>query len=164
MQSDREMWEARWRRLLGCDGPADEAVHWATPEATTRFGPFRDRLLDPETAEHVILAIRPAKVPARTVDDMIRAGIAAGIPAAIWVRRQRGARAGIEDDTDYLEKAMVEGGVRSLPHRVRLLRLRAARKAAHPGRRLSLLWADPGRSWDPRPFEQPALSASGDDL
>ena len=31
-------------------------------------------------------------------------------------------------------------------------------------RRLSLLWADPGRDWDPPPFEQPALSANGDDL
>lgn len=167
MKSDLELWESRWRRLLGCDGPAHEAVHWETPEATTRFKPFRARLRNPETAGHVILALWPARVSARIVDDMIRAGIAAGMPAAIWIRRQHAARASIEDDLDYLKKMMVQGDLRSLPHRVQTLRSKAVEedgKAAHPGRRLSLLWADPGRSWDPQPFAQPALSANGDDL
>jgi hypothetical protein len=167
MKPDLDMWQSRWRRLLGCDGPAHEAVYWATPQPTTRFKQLRAMLLDPETEGHVILALHPAQVPARTMDDMIRAGVAAGVPAAIWMRRRHAARASIEDDRDYLEKAMVEGALCSLPHRVRTLRLRAAQeqeKAAHPGRRLSLLWADPDRYWNPPPFEQPALSANGDDL
>jgi hypothetical protein len=167
MKPDPEMSKPRWRRLLTCDGPAHEAVYWATPQATTRFKPFRARLRGAETAGHVILALRPAQVSARTVHDMIRAGVAEGIPAAIWMRRQHAAKTSIEDDADYLEKAMVKGGLRSLPHQVQILRLIAAQedgKAAHPGRRLSLLWADPRRSSDPPPFEQPALSANGDDL
>jgi hypothetical protein len=167
MKPDWDMWRSRWRRLLGCDGPAHEAVYWATPQPATRFKQLRAMLLDPETEGHVILALHPAQVPVRTVDDMIRAGVAAGVPAAIWIRRQHAARASVTDDRDYLEKAMVEGALRSLPHRVRTLRLRAAQeqgKAAHPGRRLSLLWADPGHYWNPPPFEQPALSANGDDL
>jgi len=166
-KTNREIWESRWRRLRCYDGPAHEAVYWATPEATTRFKPFRAQLRDLETAGHVILVLQPAQVSARTVDDMIRAGVAAGIPAAIWVRRQRAAKASIEDDLDYLKKVVAEGGLRSLPHRVRTLRSKAVHedgKAAHPGRRLSLLWADPGRSWDPPPLKQPALSANGDDL
>ncbi len=167
MKPDLDMWESRWRRLLGCDSPVHEAVYWATPQATTRFKRLRAMLLDPETAGQVILALRPAQVSTRTIEDMIRAGVAAGIPAAIWMRRRHASMVSIEDDLDYLEKAMVEGGLRSLPHRVRTLRLRAAQeegKAAHPGRRLGLLWADPGRSWDPPPFEQPVLSANGGDL
>jgi hypothetical protein len=167
MKPDLEMWESRWRQLLSCEAPSHEAVYWVTPQAITRFKRLRAMLLGPETAGQVILALRPAQVSTKIVDDMIRAGVAAGIPAAIWMRRRNAAKASIEDDLDYLEKAMVEGGLRSLPHRVRALRLRAAQeegKAAHPGRRLSLLWADPGHSWDPPPFEQPALSANGGDL
>jgi hypothetical protein len=167
MKPDWDMWQSRWRRLLGCDGPAHEAVYWVMPQSTTRFKPLRAMLLDPETAGQVVLALRPTQVPVKIVDHMIRAAVAAGVPAAIWMRRPHAARASIEEDRDYLEKALVEGALSSLPYRVRTLRLRAAQeqgKAAHPGRRLSLLWADPDRYWDPPPFEQPALSANGDDL
>ena len=142
-------------------------------------------LLPPASGE--IAKTRKAAIP-----GVLKAGFDAGIPAAIWLRHTTARKASAttapadddEDDRTYLAKALGQALhadtatnqadssqstplSRDFPRRVRSLRLQAEadqRDAAHPGRRLSLLWADPSRSWTPPELQLPQHSSNGADV
>ena len=140
---------------------------------------------------HAVLALLPpaqapesgksAKTGKTAIPGVLKAGCQAGMPAAIWLRHPETRKpsstiaTAADDDEDraYLAKALGHADpgqsvslLRDLPRRVRSLRLQAEadqRHAAHPGRRLSLLWADPSRSWTPSDYQLPQRSSNGAD-
>jgi hypothetical protein len=98
--------------------------------------------------------------------ELLKAGLDAGIPAAIWLREADQGATALEDDRQYLKKVTESADLHSLPSTVLNLRLQAVAEgepAGHPGSRLGLLWADPQRTWE-RPFRAPEPSSSGADF
>jgi vWA-MoxR associated protein C-terminal domain/Trypsin-like peptidase domain len=155
------------------------------------FMSLRATLRLPDADGNAVLALLPEREPAsgkrghakagRVITEALKAGFAEGMPAAIWLRHLDGRKASVTstsaddggDDRTYLQNALqqVEPGwparLRDLPRRVWVLRLQAEarhRSASHPGRRLSLLWADPSRGWTPDDYQLPPPSSNGDDL
>jgi hypothetical protein len=163
---DRALWESRWERLCKHVDSAPDAVFPVNPE---EYDPqsLRAKLRLDEFHGRVCLVLLPAPSALSRVADLLEAGFDTGIPAAIWLRPP-GPGAGPPNDKK--DKRYLKGEIRSrelavLPHKVQVLRLRALadrKPAAHPGRRLSLLWADPGRTWEP--FAEPLPSSNGDDI
>jgi hypothetical protein len=190
---DREMWESRWRLLVESDGPPYgllrevELQDMANLRTSTAFSWLRATLWD-AVSNAVLVLLPPSPAPAsgtnaktvKAVHEALRAGFAAGIPAAIWLRRpdarkHRETSAGTpdEDDRSYLENVLDHAApgqpvpLRDLPRRVWSLRLQSEvgrRQASHQSRRLSLLWADPSRSLTPPEYHLPPRSSNGDDL
>ncbi len=168
---DRDAWESRWKVLTACTGRVDGALCEVDLQGGVTFDRLRARLWG-NTAGSVVLALLPAKGSARGKADTVvrvalRAGFAAGVPAAVWLRHHRAAESSVEDDRAYLRNALDPASLPALPQGVHKLRLKAAENEqprSHPGRRLSLLWADPSRSWHPSAFQLPAPSSNGDDL
>jgi vWA-MoxR associated protein C-terminal domain/Trypsin-like peptidase domain len=193
---DHEKWQSRWKLLLACDGPPQDVLHEVDLQEMVNlqkkgaaFKWLRATLWLPASDGNVMLALVPGQVSAsvkpakaaRAVHETLRAGFAAGMPAAIWLRHRSARRPGAaaasayddEDDRIYLRNALDRPDpdqstrLADLPRRVWNLRVEAEatqRHASHPGRRLSLLWADPGRTWTPPTFQLPPRSANGDDL
>jgi hypothetical protein len=171
---DHDEWESRWRILLAIKEQADGVLCEVDLQGGMTFDRLRARLWG-EMAGSVVLALLPARggdlgKAEMTVKDALRAGIAAGVPAAIWLRYHCAAESSAEDDRAYLRTALNPASLPTLPLGVRKLRLKAAEDEAedeqswsHPGRRLSLLWADPSRSWHPPAFELPAHALNGDE-
>jgi len=188
---DRDMWESRWRLLLACEGPAQgllrevDLQEMAGLRADVIYKSLRAAFRLDGARDHAVLALLPpapgksVRTGRTAVPGVLRAGCHAGIPAAIWLRhpeaRKLGATPATADDDDddrtYLAKALGQVGqdqpvLRDLPRQVRSLRLQAEadqRDAIHPGRRLSLLWADPNRSLTPPELQLPQRSSNGAD-
>jgi vWA-MoxR associated protein C-terminal domain/Trypsin-like peptidase domain len=185
---DRDVWESRWKVLLACEAMAEDLLREADVQRETLHS-LRASLWDSPAAGTAVLALLPAPGPAsvkadrarKAVRELIKAGSDAGVPAAIWLRPAAprkpcaaGADADVyEDDRTYLRNALYQadadlpGRPRDLPRRIWSLRLRAEaaqRDKSHPGRRLSLLWEDPTRSWTPPDLQLPSRSSNGDDL
>jgi vWA-MoxR associated protein C-terminal domain/Trypsin-like peptidase domain len=188
LAGDRDPWESRWNALLDCEGLAEDVLRETDLHRET-LGALRAALWDTPAAGTAVLVLLPAPGPAsgkpdrvkRAVRELIKAGAAAGVPAVVWLRPPPPRKAdaastgadGDEDDRTYLSNALRRADVslparaRDLPLRVRSLRQRAEaaqRGKFHPGRRLSLLWEDPNRSWTPPDLQLPSRSANGDDL
>jgi hypothetical protein len=187
LMDDRDKWESRWKLLLACEGPEKNTLREAELDTETLHS-LRASLWDSPGARNAVLALLPAPGPLsgkpdrerKAVRQLIKAGFAAGVPAVIWLRppppAKDAAASTSDDDIDdrtYLKNALhqVDSHLpvrpRELPRRVWSLRLRAEaaqRGKSHPGRRLSLLWEDPTRSWTPPDLQLPSRSSNGDDL
>lgn len=185
---DRDVWESRWKVLLTCEGPTNDTLHEAELHKETLHS-LRASLWNSSAAGNAVLALLPAPGSAwgkpdkarKAVRELIKAGFDAGMPAAIWLRPPAPRKARMsspaadngEDDRTYLKNALYLADAhlpvrpRDLPRRVWSLRLRAEaaqQDKSHPGRRLSLLWEDPARSWTPPDLQLPSRSSNGDDL
>jgi hypothetical protein len=189
---DRARWEHRWRRLRASEDSAEGLLHEVYLQKMVglpkeaRFQALAAALRLPEADGKAVLALVPDcelapgkrkhAVVKRVVAEILKAAFTEGVPAAIWLRHPgaRNARAtshgdGVDDRT-YLEKVLYQadpGLLRDLPRRVWVLRTQAIAHqlhASHPGRRLSLLWADPGHNWSPHDFRLPPPSSNGADL
>jgi hypothetical protein len=196
---DRDMWERRWRLLLDSDGPPGallrtvELQDMAALRTSAAFSWLRATLWDADS-DAVLVLLPPTPPPVsgnnasgknattvKAIHEALRAGFAAGIPAAIWlrhpdVRKHRATSANSheeEDDRSYLSNVLDHAApgqpapLRDLPRRVWSLRLRSEvgrRQASYQGRRLSLLWADPSRSVTPPAYQLPPRSSNGADL
>jgi hypothetical protein len=190
----RYMWESRWRSLLDCQDAAQGLLHvvelqkMADLRAAAAFSWLRDALWG-ATGNAVLVLLPPSGTPAarkglrsaKAVTESLRAGFDAGVPAAIWVRHPDARKHPVssqgaghdEDDRSYLEKVFDQAAgrqpplPRDLPQQVWWLRLQARLSrspGSHPGQRLSLLWADPGRSWTAALYQLPARSSNGEDV
>lgn len=186
---DREIWESRWKLLLASENPVQNLLRevdlqgMADLRADAIYKSLRAAFRLDQARGNAVLALLPpapgtnAKVAKDAIPGVLKAGCHAGMPAAIWLRhpeaRKPGTQAALaaDDDRTYLAKALGQSGnapspLRDLPRRVRSLRLQAEadrRHATHPGRRLSLLWADPSRCWAPPEFQLPERSSNGAD-
>jgi hypothetical protein len=163
---DRSLWEARWERLRNCVDSSPGAVFWVGPRESDS-GSLRARLRLKDSHGQVCLGLLPAPSVLSCFADLLEAGFDTGIPAAIWLRPPK---PGAGRQNDKKDKRYLKGKIRPrelsvLPYKVQDLRLQALADrtpAAHPGRRLSLLWADPGRTWEP--LAEPPPSTNGDDI
>jgi hypothetical protein len=187
---DREIWESRWKLLLTCEGPVPGLLRevdlqkMADLRADVIYKSLRAAFRLDDARGNAVLALLPpgpgnsVRAGKGTIPGVLRAGCQAGMPAAIWLRhpetRKHGATPAIADDDDdraYLAKALGQAdpgqsALRDLPRHVRSLRLQAEanrQDAAHPGRRLSLLWADPSRSSILPELQLPQPSSNGAD-
>jgi len=187
---DRDIWETRWRLLLAGEGPAlgllreVDLQKMADLRADSIYKSLRAAFRHDDARGSAVLALLPPapgkslRTGRAAIPGVLKAGCHAGIPAAIWLRHPETrkssatpATADDDDDRTYLVKALGRAGpgqsvLRDLPRRVWLLRLEAEAEqqhAAHPGRRLSLLWADPSRSWTPPELQLPPRSSNGAD-
>lgn len=185
---DRDMWESRWKLLLACEEPGNNMLREADLHKETLHS-LRASLWDSPGVGNAVLALLPAPGPLsgkpdkvrKAVRELIRAGFDAGVPAVIWLRppgpmktsAANTSSVGDIDDRTYLKDALYKADAhlparpRELPRRVWSLRLRAEaaqHDKSHPGRRLSLLWEDPTRSWTPPDLQLPSRSSNGDDL
>jgi hypothetical protein len=187
---DRDMWESRWKLLLACEGPVQGLLRevdlqkMADLRADVIFKSLRAAFRLDDARGNAVLALLPpapgksAKTGKTAIPGVLKAGCHAGMPAVIWLRHPETRKpsatpetADDDDDRTYLAKVLgqVDPGqsaLRDLPHRVRSLRLQAEadqQRASHPGRRLSLLWADPSRSWTPPELQLPQRSSNGAD-
>lgn len=195
---DRERWEHRWTLLHACEGPAGELLRMVDLQDVVGrrkeavFHALAAEFRLPEADGKAVLALLPEMAAApgkrgnaqagRAIAEALKAALAEGMPAAIWLRNPGSRRQGgisadgdgaDQDDRTYLEKALDHANsrlpalLRDLPRRVWILRTDGAAgqcHASHPGRRLTLLWADPSHSWSPRDFQLPAPSTNGADL
>jgi vWA-MoxR associated protein C-terminal domain/Trypsin-like peptidase domain len=190
----RYMWESRWRLLLAGEGSPQGLMHevelqrMADLRAAAAFSWLRDALWG-ATGNAVLVLLPPSLLPAsargarpgKAITESLRAGFDAGMPAAIWLRhpfprKHHATSASVrrdEDDRSYLVKVLDQAArgpsrlLRDLPRLVWSLRLEARLSqgpGSHPGQRLSLLWADPGRSWTPTVYQLPARSSNGEDV
>jgi hypothetical protein len=185
---DRDIWESRWKLLLGFEGPEQGLLREVDLQKMTNlrtdviYRSMRAAFLLDDACGNAVLALLPpalgkgAKADRAAVLGVLRAGCHAGMPAAIWLRHPETRRSGAtpappEDDRTFLAKALDQAdsgrpALRDLPRHVRALRLQAeadGQNAAHPGRRLSLLWADPNRSWTAPEFQLPQPTSNGAD-
>jgi hypothetical protein len=182
---DREIWESRWKLLLACTGPAEgllrevELQKMAGLRADAIYRAWRAAFQLEDARGNAVLALLPpasAKTAKAVIAGLLKAGCHTGMPAAIWLRPPEARKSKAmpvtdDDDRAYLAKALAPAdpspwALRELPHRVRSLRLRAEAdlgNAAHPGRRLSLLWADPSRNWSAPELQLPQPSSNGAD-
>jgi vWA-MoxR associated protein C-terminal domain len=190
---DRGMWESRWRLLRACADSAHNAHREVELRSEVTYHSLRATLWK-DRAGSVVLALLPARATeaarsgtiGKAVTGLLKAGFDAGLPAAVWLRYHQPAKtngtsasapgvaaAGVsagndEDDREYLRGVVRHAPLRDLPETVWSHRLEAEgnrQPGSHPGRRLSLLWADPGRSWVPSPtLTSPSLSVNGDDI
>jgi hypothetical protein len=191
---DRDRWESRWKLLLACEGPPQGLLHEVELAEMIAYGKdaafksLRAGLRLPDADGNAVLALLPERGRGsgrrghmkveRAIAETLRAGFAEGMPAAIWLRHPDGrqadaAGASADDDRTYLQGALDQAGLgqlaplSDLPRQVWVLRLLAEARhyhASHPGRRLSLLWADPSRSWTPAEYRLPLTSSNGADL
>jgi vWA-MoxR associated protein C-terminal domain/Trypsin-like peptidase domain len=186
----REKWEYRWKLLLAREELAKgllREVEVRTMARLTAEAGFQALTADfqlPEGESQAVLALLPtsgkrlrADARKKAVIVTLKAGLAEGLPAALWLRRADGRRANPETTGDaadraYLKRVLDHEGLeqqllpRDLPRLVRILRARAAaraRHASHQGYRLSLLWADPSRTWPPGDLQLPQTSSNGAD-
>ena len=162
--NDRSLWQARWQRLCECDGLVNGAVRWVGPQDRHSYSSLNTGLL--RKRGEVCLALLSAPSAGTSTAELLVAGLTAGVPAAIWLRRASTGRSGYRRDRRYLALAVEAAELRGLPHRVLDLRQEAEetqRAAAHQGRHLSLLWDDPNRTWEPPPFAEPRPSSNGAD-
>lgn len=185
---DRHKWESRWGLLLADKGTVQGLLRevdlgeMANLRADVIYKSLRAAFQLDDACGNAVLALLPSRKSARTgkaaIPGILKAGCHAGIPAAIWLRHPETRKpsespvtVGDDDDRTYLAKALGQAdpgqpALRDLPRRIRSLRLQAEadqQPAAHPGRRLSLLWADPSRSWTPPELQLPQRSSNGAD-
>ncbi len=166
--TDRQMWKDRWQLLCNCDsnGSSLDALRWVFPEENETFRRLRASLWHSDSHGKVCLGLLPGPAASSRRMDLLKAGLEAGIPAAIWLREPDQGGADLEDERQYLRQVIGSTELRSLPGTVLNLRLRAVADGeleGHPGTRLGLLWADPGRTWE-RPFKIPEPSSNGADF
>jgi hypothetical protein len=142
------------------------ALRWVCPEKNETFRQLRASLRHADSHGKVCLALLPGPTVEMRRTDLLKAGFEAGIPAAVWLREPGQDGLAATDDTQYLKEIVESSDLRSLPARVLNLRLRAVADGepeGHPGTRVSLLWADPGRTWE-QPFRTPEPSSNGADF
>jgi vWA-MoxR associated protein C-terminal domain/Trypsin-like peptidase domain len=186
--ADRDMWESRWNRLLADGSAVPDLLREVDLQEIAELRPdviyksLRAAFRLEGARGNAVLALLPAGKSARitriAVPRVLKAGCDAGMPAVIWLRHPEARRVGAtpvtaddDDDRRYLAEALgqadpAQPALRDLPRRVQSLRLQAEadqRHASHPGRRLSLLWADPNRSWIPPELQLPPRSSNGAD-
>jgi hypothetical protein len=166
--TDRSMWEYRWQRLCACtsDGLSLSALRWVFPEKNETYRQLRASLWLADSHGKACLALLPGPSEMRRMELLLMAGFEAGIPAAVWLREPGQGGYTMADDRQYLKAIVESADLHSLPARVLDLRLRAVADGepeGHPGTRVSLLWADPGRTWE-QPFKTPEPSSNGADF
>lgn len=166
--TDRRIWKYRWQLLCNCDsnGSSLEAFRWVFPEDNETFRRLRASLWHADSHGKACLGLLAGPAASSRRADLLKAGAEAGIPAAIWLREPGSGGATPEGDRQYLKQVIESTELRSLPTTVLNLRLRAVADGepeGHPGTRLGLLWADPGRTWE-RPFKIPEPSSDGADF
>jgi len=140
-QSDRpRWWWQRWRSLRS--ETLRPNVHWGEETATTEALDAWDVDLHTDATMAVVVLSTPPEVwPGR---EELNMALLAGVPVILWDRQeQRG-----QDGTQALAM-VIDGDPNQLPHRIRLLRSRAAKaraaQAETPGSSIVLLWDDPRR-------------------
>jgi vWA-MoxR associated protein C-terminal domain len=166
--TDRHLWEHRWRLLGHCrrNDSSSDALRWILPEDNETFRQLRASLRHTDSHGKACLGLLPGPTASMRRTELLKAGLDAGIPAAIWLREADQGATALEDDRQYLKKVTESADLHSLPSTVLNLRLQAVAEgepAGHPGSRLGLLWADPQRTWE-RPFRAPEPSSSGADF
>jgi hypothetical protein len=166
--ADRSAWEQRWRRLCAShgDGSSLEVLRLVFPEKNETYKQLRASLRHTDARGKAFLALLAGPTAAFRRMEQLKAGLAAGIPAAIWLREPDEGAPEQEADREYLQRVIGSTELPSLPRKVMDLRLEAVvdgEPAGHPGTRLSLLWDDPGRTWE-RSFTAPESSSNGDDF
>jgi hypothetical protein len=166
--TDRRMWEYRWQCLCSCtsNGLSLNALRLVFPEKNETFRQLRASLRHADSHEKACLALLPGPTAEMRRMDLLKAGFEAGIPAAVWLREPGQGSSTMVDDRQYLTEIVESSDLHSLPARVLNLRLRAVADGepeGHPGTRVSLLWADPGRTWE-QPFKTPEPSSNGADF
>ena len=187
---DRDIWESRWKLLLADGGPAPGLLREvdlqkvADLRTEAIYKSLRAAFRLDDARGNAVLALLPpapgrsARIGRTAIPGVLKAGCQAGMPAVIWLRHPEARRpsappvtAESDDDRTYLARLLGQAdpgqsALRDLPRRVMLLRLQAEadqQHAAHPGRRLSLLWANPSRSWTPPELQLPPRSSNGAD-
>lgn len=161
---DRSWWRARWQCLCDSGSQVADGVRWVSLTADHSYDSLTAELLREHARKQVCLALASAPVTDTLSAELLEAGLTAGMPAAIWLR-QVGTDSQAADG-HYLGLAVKSGVLGRLPLTVLDLRQEAEAKrrdADHQGRRLSLLWDDPDRTWKPPPFNMPHLSLNGAD-
>ena len=166
--TDRHMWERRWQLLCNCHSNCSSlgALRWIFPEKNETFRQLRASLWHADSHGKACLGLLAGPAFSSRRTDLLKAGFDAGIPAAIWLREPDPGSAAVADDRQYLTTVIESTKLCSLPSEVLNRRLQAVAEgepAGHPGTRLSLLWADPGRTWE-RPLTAPEPSSNGADF
>lgn len=163
---DRSLWRTKWQLLCNCAGPVNGAVRWVDPQDRDSYQSLSTSLLRKRAHGQVCLALLPARSASTPIAELLGAALAAGVPAAIWLRQPSTGRGGLRKDRRYLALAIKAAELRGLPRQVLDLRQEAEEAqmaATHQGRHLSLLWDDPNRTWEPPPFTEPLPSSNGAD-
>lgn len=166
--TDRRMWEYRWQCLCNCssDDLSLSALRWVFPEKNENFRQLRASLRLADSQAKACLALLPGPTAEIQRIELLKAGFEVGIPAAVWLREPGQGGSTMADDRQYFKEIVESSDLYSLPARVLDMRLRAVADGepeGHPGTRVSLLWADPGRTWE-QPFKTPEPSSNGADF
>jgi hypothetical protein len=161
---DRSMWRKRWQRLCDCTAPIPETVGWVNPRDQYDYESLSTALLRENAHGQVCLALAP--LAGASVTDLLDAGLAAGMPAMLWLRQPGETNAQGKKDKQYLARAAESAALSQLPRMIRDMRQEAVAgrfDPAHRGWHLSLLWDNPDRTWELKPLRVPNPSMSGAD-
>ncbi len=144
-------WKSRWE-ILSARGTSANATRWrwVDPDLDAE-AMLRASLLLKE--QMVCLALVSAPCSNSNAAKLLGTGLTVGAPVAIWLRTSDGE----EQARAHLAEVLDSQELYDLPTRVLALRREAIANGAddHHGRRLSLLWDDPNRVWEPTPLAEP---------
>jgi hypothetical protein len=131
-------WQTMWRH------PPGHRLYWGRiSEKRADLREWNAHLREDQEFTTVVLSTSPREEPGQAE---LQSALNAGIPVILWDRR-----ASLAPDTARLLAGIIQGAPTELTHRIRALRIEAARlppaeQQRHPGRHLALLWDDPERN------------------
>ncbi|MFL6075322.1 MAG: effector-associated domain 2-containing protein [Mycobacteriales bacterium] len=141
------LWRQRWRQFV--HEPATSHMYWSRPSGEDYFTRLESELKSDESTVSLVLSEPPQHTGGHARKE-IETALRSGLPIIIW---HRGDCSSAEFRT-VVSSLAAEGGLGSLPERVRKLRMQALRlepdqRGRHIGRHLTVLWDDPERLPEP---------------
>ena len=142
-------WKSRWQ-ILSAHGTGSTYWRWVDPDHDAEVMLRASLLLKDQM---VCLALVSAPCSNSSAAKLLETALTVGAPAAIWLRNSPGE----EQARTHLAAILNSQELYDLPTRVLALRREAVANGEndHHGRRLSLLWDDPNRVWEPTPLAEP---------